>query len=186
MENEIEPQAIYITFTGFINEEAVIKFQQTLGGAISKGVQTVHLAIHSHGGNIDDSIALYYYLTGIPLELITHNIGVVQSGATFLHLAGHVRRSCEHASFMIHKTTFSAKGDTPMTAADLTNLATGAELADKNSESILRAHISMPDDKWAVHSRANLFIGAEEAKLFGIIHEITNFSVPFGATLFAL
>jgi ATP-dependent Clp protease, protease subunit len=178
------PEEIYLTFAGTVEQQATSRFFNSLNIATRQGVGKVHLLIQSTGGIVEDGIAIYNYLTNLPLELITYNEGAVQSIGLLLYLAGKLRKCARDASFLIHKTTFTFQ--VPVTAEMMRARAEAAEDCDKKTDAILRNHIRMPDDRWALRDRFDLTINAEEAKQFGLVHEITHFAPPQGSQVFNL
>ena len=110
--------------------------------------------------------------------------GGVQSAAVMAYLAGETRYTSATANFLIHKSTVTLLA--PANAEDIAERGKYLELSDKNIETILRAHITLPDDKWAIHERCNLFLTADEAKTCGMAHEIADFAPPPGARMFTI
>lgn len=155
---------------------------QAFSVAINAGVKRVHLLMQSTGGLVDDGIAIYNYLSNLPIEITTYNGGSVQSIAVLVYLAGKVRKASRNASFLIHKTSF---GFPVNPTAEMMRLrADAAEHCDKNVDSILRAHINMPDERWALRDRSDIIIAAAEAVGFALVHEIGNFTPPPGCQLY--
>jgi len=176
------PEEVYATFAGLFDQQSTYRFFHNFALAIDGGVKKVHLLLQSSGGLVGDGIALYNYLRNLPIEILTYNAGLVSSMAVIVFLAGKKRFCSKHATFMIHKTTipFQAPAN-----ADLMRLRTvDAELNDKNTEAILRAHINLPDEKWALMQRDTATISAQEAVQFAFVHEIADFVPPPGCKLF--
>ena len=176
--------ATYATFSGMVGPDASQRFFHAFGMMLNASAKRVHLLIHSAGGNVSDGIAIYNFLTNMPIEIITYNVGAVESIAVLVYLTGKVRKASRNASFLIHKTRFGFVE--PATAEMLRRRADGAELSDKNTDLILREHIVMPDHKWAERDRADLILSAEEAKEFTLVHEIADFVPPPGCKLFSI
>jgi ATP-dependent protease ClpP protease subunit len=51
---------------------------------------------------------------------------------------------------------------------------------DKRTEEILRAHVAMPDDVWALHKLQDVILTAEEAIRYGFARDIRDFAPPKG------
>lgn len=176
------PEEIYATFAGSIDQHAISRMFGSFPIAINDGVKTVHLLINSLGGFVADGIAAYNYLRNLPLSIVTYNGGSVASIAVIMFLAGQTRKCSPNATFMIHKTTFSMPQ--AQTAFDLRHRADAAEMDDNNTDSILRSQIHMPDSNWNMRDRCDLTISAQDAKKFGLVHEIADFQPPAGTQLF--
>jgi len=182
MTTEQLPEEIYATFSGQINQDAIGRLFHNFPIAVNDGVKTVHLLIHSRGGLVSEGIAAHNYLSNLPLDIVTYNCGAVESIAVVLFLAGTIRKCSVNSTFTIHKTTYAMQN--PLTAFDLRHHANAAELSDKNTDTILRRHINMPEDKWAMRGLCDLTITAQEAEQFGLVDEISDFCPPRGAELF--
>lgn len=175
---------IYAAFGGPVNENAVNRFFIGISGAIQGGVKRIHLLIQSTGGVVVDGVALYNYLTNLPIEIITYNAGAVQSIAVLAYLAGKVRKASANSQFMIHKTTYSPQG--PQTAEMLRRFADSAEQFDGNTDAILKSHVRLTDEQWAARERSEIIIPAYEALKVGLIHEIADFAPPAGSQVFGV
>ncbi len=172
---------IYATLAGRVDDAMVQRLFNQIAGAVSNGVQTLHLMIQSTGGIIGDGIALHNYLKNLPIDIIAYNTGMVQSIAVVMFLAARKRKASRTATFMIHKATFY--GGSAATSAQLSAVTQSLVVDDARIESILKEHIRMPEEKWSVHRFADLFITAHEALEFGLVNEIADFAPPPGATL---
>ncbi len=173
---------LYATFAGSIDQQVIQRIFQQFTIVVNGGVKRVHLLIQSTGGFVWEGVAVYNYLRNLPLEIVTYNAVAVQSIAVLMYLAGTVRRASADASFLIHKTTFSIAA--PQTAEMLRHRASAAERDDLNTDAILRSQISLPESQWALRDKADLIFGAEEAKKFGLVHEIADFAPPPGSQIF--
>jgi ATP-dependent Clp protease protease subunit len=176
------PKEAWLTFaTPQINNEACSRLFGTMAQIVHNGFTRIHLLIQSSGGFVGDGIAMYNLLRNLPVEIVTYNGGAVESIAVLPYLAGKVRRASKTATFMIHRTGCTLPSRA--TAEDLKAKVEQFDVLDRNSEEILRLHLTMPDDKWAIHAARDLLISAQEAKEFGIAHEIADFAPIAGAPL---
>jgi len=65
-------------------------------------MKKLHLLISSPGGNVDPGIAIYNFLKGLPIEVITHNYGTCDSIATLVFCSGEKRYTVSNSRFLIH------------------------------------------------------------------------------------
>lgn len=183
MANELIAEGeVYATLAGMVNEYMVQKVFQGFTTAMSNHVQKIHLLIQSMGGNVGDGIAIYNFLTHLPIEVIAYNGGSVQSIAVLAFLGAKKRKVSKTATFMLHRSHFS--GGVPATSHELKAIAESLALDDARTQIILRAHIRMPEDQWIVHENASLFLSADKSIEYGIADEIADFAPPPGATIF--
>lgn len=95
---------IWVTFAGIIEISIVRAAFALFRDAVADGVKTVHLLIHSPGGNVSDGVVLHSYFKSLPLELIAYNSGHVASAATTVFLGARRRIVSPHGTFVVHKT----------------------------------------------------------------------------------
>jgi len=69
---------------------------------MSRGMKKLNLLISSPGGNVDPGIAIYNFLKGLPIEVITHNYGSCDSIASLVFCAGLKRYTISNSRFLIH------------------------------------------------------------------------------------
>lgn len=93
---------VYVIFTAEINPSTSEELINVMSELANPRVARVHLAISTPGGSVANGIALYNVLRGLPIELITYNIGNVDSIGNIVYLAGDRRYVDPHATFMFH------------------------------------------------------------------------------------
>ncbi len=178
------PPVIYATFSGLIDGQSIGRLFAGFGIATQNSVSTVHLLFQSTGGNVGDGVSLYNYFRGLPLELHIYNTGTVQSIAVLAYLGAQHRHVSAHATFLLHKSTFTIP--TPTTASKYRSLAKTLDIEDARVEAIIRSHATIPPKKWRERSVQDLTFGADDAVQYGVAHNIAEFVVPSGGQLFNL
>jgi len=96
------PARIYLVFTLDINPQNVAKLLTECANWANQGTKEIYLHFASFGGNTAAGIAAYNVLRALPVKLITHNIGNIDSVANIIFLAGEERFAVPHATFMFH------------------------------------------------------------------------------------
>lgn len=178
------PKVIYATLGGNVDTQMVQRLFNACSLAVNDGVETVHLLMHSNGGQVSDGIGIYNFLRKLPMNIIAYNGGTVASIAVIIFLAAKQRKASGTATFMIHRTHFGAT--VPVTSDIAESIGNMLKIDDGRTDGILQEHIKMPPDKWATHQKVELAITAREALDYGLIHEIADFQVPPGNHLFNL
>ncbi len=181
-EKIIPPDEVYASLTSQINEDLVQRVVNCFSVAINNKIKAVHLFMFSPGGMIPAAVAIYNFLSNIPIDLITYNGGYVASSAVLIYLAGKVRRASPNSTFLIHESTLQFSG--PMNAEFLKVRSSSVERDNEIVESILRKHISIHNPKGRILGNIDQIIGAEEAKSIKLTHEIADFVLPPGNQLF--
>jgi ATP-dependent Clp protease protease subunit len=177
-------ETVYATLTGLVDAQMTQRGFTNGAIAVNNGVKQLHLLIQSTGGTVGEGVGIYNYLRNLPLEVTTYNGGNVLSIAVIVYLAGKTRKTSETAAFMIHKSAFTFNA--PATAERLKIGAEGLVVEDARSEAVLRRHITLPDEKWRIHERGDLYLTAEEAVKFGLAHSVGDFAPPPGSKLFTI
>jgi ATP-dependent Clp protease protease subunit len=151
--------------------------------ATNNQVTHVHLLFQCAGGNVADSICLYNFFQGLPIDLTPYNAGSVQSGGVIAFLGAKHRKCSTHATFMIHRTWATLQA---ATADRLKAMAESLLLDDERTERILGEHVKIPQEKWETHKAFDLWFSADEACSSGLATEIGEFAPPVGTTLFTI
>ena len=96
---QVVPESVYVTFSAEINVKTTESLLATMANLVNKQVKTVHLALSTPGGEVAAGLNLYNVLRALPIDLITHNVGNVDSIGNAVFLAGSKRaviRKCQH------------------------------------------------------------------------------------------
>lgn len=130
----------------------------------------IKLFINSPGGSVTATLAIYDTMQFVKPDIQTICIGQAASGAALLLLAGTkgMRRSLPNSRIMIHQPMGGVEGQ----ATDISIQAKEIlHLKDKLNE-ILAHHTGQPLTKIKADVERDYFMGAEEAKKYGLIDEI--------------
>lgn len=93
----------YLVFSGGVSQDSANELVSKASElAKSKHCDEIRLLLNSGGGNIRSGIYCYTMLRALPVNLTTHNVGVVESIANVIYLAGERRYVAPIASFMFH------------------------------------------------------------------------------------
>jgi ATP-dependent protease ClpP protease subunit len=176
------PQAMYGSFSGPIDQEAVTKLLGSFTNAYRGGVREIHLFFYSHGGSVSDAVALYNYFRGLPLDLHIYNGSVVDSAAIIPFVGGHHRYSSAHAGFMFHTTKITLS-DMIADAGGHGTIARNLNFDDRRAQAIIQAHTPIPPTWWTTF---DLVMNPQEALKFGLIEDIREFKIPDSAAVFSL
>lgn len=188
------PDTIYINFSAEIIPSTTETLIATVGNAVNQGVKTVYLNLSTPGGQVMNGLNLYNVLRGYPIELITHNVGNVDSIGNTVFMAGSKRYACPHSTFMFHgvaaqlpATMTTPTGSVVMLGEkDLRERLGGIEADQKRIGSVLKERTTL--DEKAI---ATLFLEAQTkdadwAVDCGIVHEIRDVQIPLGSTVVSL
>ena len=132
----------------------------------------IHLYINSPGGSVTAGLAIYDTMQFIKADVSTMCIGQAASmGALLLAGGAKDKRFClPHSRVMIHQPLGGFQGQ----ATDIDIHAREILLIREKLNLILSSHTGQPLDKIKNDTDRDNFMGAEEAKTYGLIDEIIN------------
>lgn len=182
------PDTIYINFSAEINPSTTEALIAAIGNAANQGVKTVYLMLSTPGGQVMNGLNLYNVLRGLPVELITHNVGNVDSIGNTVFMAGSKRYACQHSTFMFHGVAAFIQATTGtnngliavMGEKELRERLGGIRADQKRIGSVIKDRTKL--DEAAIET---LFLEAQTkdadwALSCGIIDEIRDVKVPVG------
>ena len=171
----------WFTLSGDVNSDMVHRVFEAVGHMTEDGIETAHVLVQSNGGYVSDGLCLYNFMANSPVEFVMYNGGAVASIAVILYLAGTRRYASETARFMVHKSHATAS---PGSRPDALNIIVeGLRADDARTESILRKHVELTPEQWAIHQYSDLHLNSRDAKIAGMINEVADFAPPKGAPL---
>jgi ATP-dependent Clp protease protease subunit len=130
----------------------------------------VHLYINSPGGSVTAGLAIYDTMQFIKADVSTMCIGQAASmGALLLGGGAKGKRYClPHSRMMIHQPLGGFQGQ----ASDIDIHAREILLVRERLNKILSNHTGQPMDKIQADTDRDNFLGAEQAREYGLIDEI--------------
>ena len=129
---------------------------------------------------------LYNVLRSLPIELITHNVGNVDSIGNVVFLAGTKRYACPHSTFMFHGVGF----DLPQHAR-LEEKFLRERLDSIKSDQTRIGSVIIERSRLTQNEVEKLFLEAQTkdaafAAGCGIVHEIRDVQIPAGSPIVSL
>jgi ATP-dependent protease ClpP protease subunit len=181
------PETVYIMFSAQITPQTSEGLLAVMANCATQKVKTVYLAISTPGGDVVQGMTLYNTLRGMPFELITHNVGNVDSIGNAIFLAGKIRYACKHSTFMFHGVGF-----------DMGSQA--IRLEEKNLRELLDNVVSNHNRIGAVLEERTKIDKALIPELFreaqtkdttfaigcGIIHDVRDLQIPPNSSVISL
>ena len=82
---------VYISFSADIRQPTTENLITTLATCANAQVKQVYLLLSTLGGQVTNGFNLYNVMKGMPFELVTHNVGSVNSIGNVVFLAGSKR-----------------------------------------------------------------------------------------------
>lgn len=180
------PQIVYISFSAEIIPHTTESLIAAVANFVNQGVKQIYLLLSTPGGSVMHGMNLYNVLKAMPVELITHNVGNVDSIGNAVFLAGSKRYACPNSTFMFHGAGFDVRQQIRMEEKFLRERLDSIGADQKRIGDIItqRTRISKEDVE-------KLFLEAQTkdaafAAGCGIIDEIRDVQIPTGSTVVAL
>ena len=176
--NEEKDTEAWYTLSGDVNSDMVHRMFEAIADMTEDGIEVAHILLQSNGGYVSDGLCLYNYMANAPIEFVMYNGGAVASIACTVYLSGTRRYCSTTARFMVHKSHATAS---PGARPDALNIIVeGLRADDARTESILRKHVTLTPEQWAIHQYSDLHLTARDAEVAGVINNIRDFAPPKG------
>lgn len=133
----------------------------------------IHLYINSPGGSVMSGLAIYDIMQFIKCNVNTYCIGMAASMGSLLLTAGAKRYILPHARVMIHQPLIAGDGISGP-VSDLEIHTEEMKLLKEKLTNIYVKHTGRNFDELTVAMDRDRYMGAEEAKKFGLVDEIVQ------------
>ena len=97
---------LFISFSAEVNQDTAENLMGVFAQRLNQGTKDFYLLLSSPGGNVINGVTIYNFLKSLPINLTTHNIGIVDSIANVVFLAGKTRYAVKNSSFLFHGVGF--------------------------------------------------------------------------------
>jgi len=102
------PGTAYISYYGNINKANTKTTMDTCANIIAQeNPSDLYFLFSSTGGSVDAGMALYNFLRALPVPVVMHNTGSVNSMANVVFLAADTRYAAPHSMFLLHGVTWT-------------------------------------------------------------------------------
>ncbi len=130
----------------------------------------IHFYLNSPGGDVVATLAIYDTMQVLTCPIATYCVGQAASGAAVL-LAGGTkgkRFALPHARVMLHQPYGGVGGQVSDIEIQAREILRNREMLNE----ILARHTEKPMEQIAKDTDRDFFLGAEEAKAYGLVDEI--------------
>jgi ATP-dependent protease ClpP protease subunit len=173
----------YIRFMAPVDPRTTATLFQIIDKKLSEKVQRIHLMLSSPGGSVFHGISVHNFLKGAPLEIFTYNFGQVDSIGVVIFCSGTKRFSVPHARFLIHGVQANFLGNQSLDEKDLEERLKGLQIDYKNIARVIADTAQRPADKVLSDMNNRTTLNPQEAKDYGLVHEIKSELFPIDADL---
>jgi len=173
----------YIRFMAPVHQQSTATLLQILDNKLNEKYERIHLMISSPGGSVFHGISIYNFLMGAPFEVYTYNFGSVDSIGVVIFCAGNRRFSVPHARFLIHGVSANFVGNQALDEKGLEERLKGLQIDYKNIARVIADTTQKPADKVQTDMNNRITLNPQEAKDYGLVHEIKSELFPIDADL---
>jgi len=177
---------VYVNFFSPITEESANKFMAACVNIMRiEKPKAVHFLFASSGGNVDAGIAIYNYLRSLPMKIIMHNNGSINSISNVIFHAADERSATPHATFFFHGVTVPPP-TTDLNRARLHELLKQIDVLESKMSTILSERCRLTSSELR-----DLFTSGESkdtqfALDKGLIQSVREVSIPADAKVYSL
>jgi len=168
----------YVSYIGSVSTDSVGRLLHAVQSLMIEGVEHIHLAIGSGGGNIIAGLSAYNQLRCLPVRYTTYNIGSVDSVAILPFLLGDERHADDFTSFLFHGVSwaFSSSGETA--SSQVTDAFACITIYEQALTGITSQRTGMEGDRIRDMRARSTLLTAEEAVTLNIATAKGRFAIP--------
>ena len=170
----------FIGFNSAVDKKSIDELLMLCGQAVRVGVPEVTICMSSTGGALDAAFYGYNLLEALPLKIITHNVGTVQSAALLIFVCGDERYAAPGTTFFFHDPAFEAKAQR-LTGPALNKKLRAIEEEIARSATILAEKINRSEQRIKGWQTAETLMDGATAVKAGVIKRVRPLSMPQGA-----
>jgi ATP-dependent Clp protease protease subunit len=177
---------IYVNFFCNINDVSANKFMAACAEIIRvEDPDCLYFLFASSGGGVDAGIAIYNYLRALPIKIIMHNTGAIDSIANVIFHAADERYANPHSTFLFHGVMMPLeKGN--LNRSQLQELLNQISALENKIANILAGRCQL-----LLTEIQSLFLNGETkdtafALSKGIIQSVSQVAIPHNAKFYSL
>jgi ATP-dependent Clp protease protease subunit len=181
----VKPPA-YISFSADVNITTAEQLQGLAANVVAQGHTELHLLLSTPGGAVQYGITIYNFLRSLPIRVITHNLGNVDSIGLVIYLAGEERYACKHTTFMLHGVALQVPAPSSLFEKNFKDSLSRLTADQERIKGIYseRSNVTAEEAEGLFLDETTL--SADEAVSRGIVHEIRSPSIAPGSPILQL
>jgi ATP-dependent Clp protease protease subunit len=173
----------FLMLAAQINQQSQSALIGYLTDLAINGATKLTIAISSPGGNVVSGVTMYNSLISMPYEIVTHNIGNVDSIAVVIFLAGARRLANPASTFMFHGAGFDGNANERLEESNLRAKLDTLIANHKTISEIIstRTSLNLADCMKLFEKQETKDTGW--ASSLGLINDIKEFRLPVGSNV---
>jgi ATP-dependent protease ClpP protease subunit len=175
---------IYVNYFDSINDSKTKALMAICSDIVAKHKpKTIYFLFSSLGGQVNSGITLYNFLRALPVEIVMHNNGSIDSIANVIFLAASKRYAAKHSSFLFHGINWNFAAGSSLTFFQLKENLSSFEREETKIASIIAERTKMSEAEIRELFRQGESKDLQFAISKGIIQEVRDPSIPENAPL---
>ncbi len=181
------PKVTYLSYYDIINEQKARSFMEACAQAIAQtNPDQLYFLFSSSGGSVDAGISIYNFLRALPVPIVMHNTGSIDSIANVIFLAADERWAAPQAGFLFHGINWGFGQGATLAWTQLQEVVSNFKAAETRVIAIIKERTALSEGEIAALFHQGESKDLAFAKSKGIIKDVRPAKVPPGATLVAL
>ena len=175
---------IYVNYFDSINDAKTKALMAICSDIVAKQKsRTIYFLFSSVGGQVNAGITLYNFLRALPVEIVMHNNGSIDSIANVIFLAASKRYAAKHSSFLFHGISWNFGAGANLSFSQLKENLSSFEREETKLVSIIAERTTMSEAEVKELFRQGEAKDLKFAIDKGVISEVKDPSVPKDAPL---
>jgi ATP-dependent protease ClpP protease subunit len=172
-------KTVYVNFFDAIIDVKVKAIMAAVSEIINQQKpDVIYCLFSSPGGQVEAGITLYNFLRSLPIEIVMHNTGSIDSIASVVFLSANIRYASVHSSFLFHGVNWNFAANTSINRSQLTEIFSGLDASETRIQGIITERTKLT----SAEVRALFTQGECKDPNFalskGIVNEIKNPAIP--------
>jgi ATP-dependent protease ClpP protease subunit len=176
----------FVSFAAEIVPQTTEALMRAMADFVNQGFREIHLLLSTPGGSVMHGITLYNVLRGLPVTLVTHNVGNVDSIGAVIYLAGERRYACPQATFMLHGVAFGTNGPAQFFERNLRERLLAVQKDQERIKAIYSDRGGIDPEVAEQFFLGESNITAADAVTRGLAHEVRAVQIPAGSPVLQL
>lgn len=182
----VQKPPAYVSFSAEVNINTAEQLQALAANIVGQGHPEIHLLLSTPGGAVQYGITIYNFLLSLPIKVVTHNLGNVDSIGLVIYLAGVERYACPHTTFMLHGVAMQVPAPTTLFEKNFQESLARLTADQERIKGIYSERSKVSPEQAESLFLQETTLSAEDAVSRGIVHEIRQLSIPSGSPVLQL
>jgi ATP-dependent protease ClpP protease subunit len=167
------PNRAVIRFFAPVVDVTVNALLNAVDAKMRQGVNEIRLLISCPGGSVFHGLSAYNYLRGLPIKVVTHNFGSVDSIGVVMYCGGSERLSVPQARFLLHGVSANF-AQVSLEEKQLEERLKGLKIDMANIARVIAESTGKTEEQVTKAMLDRTTLDPSQAKTWGLVHEVTS------------